>query len=80
MSGNILIMLILGGTGRLYGAFIGVTVFTILENLTETVLGTDPPYWELVVGVALVLTVLFAPRGLLGVFDPLIRRFRERGA
>ena len=78
MSGNILIMLILGGTGRLYGAFIGVTVFTILENLTETVLGTDPPYWELVVGVALVVTVLFAPRGLLGVFDPLIRRFRER--
>ena len=80
MSGNILIMLILGGTGRLYGAFIGVTVFTILENLTETVLGTDPPYWELVVGIVLVLTVLFAPRGLLGVFDPLIRRFRERSA
>ena len=78
MSGNILIMLILGGTGRLYGAFIGVTVFTILENLTETVLGTDPPYWELVVGIALIVTVLFAPRGLLGVFDPLIRRFRER--
>ncbi len=80
MSGNILIMLILGGTGRLYGAFIGVTVFTILENLTETVLGTDPPYWELVVGVALVVTVLFAPRGLLGVFDPLIRRFRKQPA
>ena len=77
MSGNILIMLILGGTGRLYGAFIGVTVFTILENLTETVLGTDPPYWELAVGIALILTVLFAPRGLLGVFDPLARVLRK---
>jgi len=77
MSGNILIMVILGGTGRLYGAFVGVIVFTLLENLTETVLGTDPPYWELVVGVALVLTVLYAPRGLLGVFDPLITRFRK---
>lgn len=77
MSGNILIMVILGGTGRLYGAFIGVIVFTLLENLTETVLGTDPPYWELVVGVALVLTVLYAPRGLLGVFDPLIARFKR---
>jgi len=77
MSGNILIMVILGGTGRLYGAFVGVIVFTLLENLTETVLGTDPPYWELVVGIALVLTVLYAPRGLLGVFDPLITRFRK---
>jgi len=76
MSGNILIMVILGGAGRLYGAFIGVIVFTILENLTETVLGTDPPFWELVVGVALVLTVLFAPKGLLGLFDPIARRFK----
>lgn len=67
LAGGILIMVILGGTGRLYGAFIGVVVYMILENLTETVLGTDPPYWELVVGGALVLTVLFAPRGLLGI-------------
>ncbi len=67
LAGAILIMVILGGTGRLYGAFIGVLVYMILENLTETVLGTDPPYWELVVGGALVLTVLFAPRGLLGI-------------
>ena len=67
LAGGILIMVILGGTGRLYGAFIGVVVYMILENLTETVLGTDPPYWELAVGVALVLTVLFAPRGLLGI-------------
>lgn len=77
MSGNILIMVILGGVGRLYGAFIGVIVFTLLENMTETVVGTDPPYWELVVGVALVLTVLFAPKGLLGLFDPLAKKFRK---
>lgn len=78
MSGNILIMVILGGTGRLYGAFIGVIVFSMMESLTETVLGTDPPYWELVVGIVLVLAVLYAPRGLLGVFDPLITRFRKQ--
>lgn len=67
LAGTILIMVILGGTGRLYGAFIGVLVYKILEDQTENVLGTDPPYWELVVGGALVLTVLFAPRGLLGI-------------
>ena len=71
LAGNVLIMIILGGTGRLYGAFIGATVFTILENITEHVLGTDPPYWEFVVGLTLVLTVLFAPRGLLGIFESL---------
>jgi len=78
MSGNILIMVILGGAGRLYGAFIGVIVFAILENMTETVLGTDPPYWELLLGVALVLTVLFAPKGLLGLFDPFVHRLRGK--
>jgi len=72
LAGNVLIMIILGGTGRLYGAFIGATVFTILENFTEHVLGTDPPYWELTVGLTLVLTVLFAPRGLLGIFENLV--------
>ncbi|MDH3233407.1 MAG: branched-chain amino acid ABC transporter permease [Alphaproteobacteria bacterium] len=72
LAGNVLIMIILGGTGRLYGAFIGATVFTILENFTEHVLGTDPPYWELTVGLTLVLTVLFAPRGLLGIFESVL--------
>ena len=73
LAGAILIMVILGGTGRLYGSFIGVLVYMILENLTETVLGTDPPYWELAVGGALVLTVLFAPRGLLGIGEDVQR-------
>jgi len=55
-----------------------VIVFAILENMTETVLGTDPPYWELLLGVALVLTVLFAPKGLLGLFDPFVHRHRGK--
>ena len=78
LAGAILIMVILGGTGRLYGAFIGVLVYMILENLTETVLGTDPPYWELAVGAALVLTVLFAPRGLLGIGEDVQRLLWRR--
>ncbi len=80
MSGDILIMLILGGTGRLYGAFIGAVVFKILENVTEQVLGTDQPYWMLAIGVALVLTVLFARRGLFGVVEDAFARLRRRPA
>lgn len=78
LAGAVLIMIILGGTGRLYGAFIGATVYMILENVTEQVLGTDPPYWELAVGLALVLTVLFARRGLLGIFEDLSEAIRRK--
>ena len=77
LSGDILIMVILGGTGRLYGAFLGVPVFIILQDQTESLLGTDLPYWLLAVGLALVIVVLFAPRGLIGLFEDLGRRFEE---
>jgi len=69
LSGDVLIMLILGGTGRLYGAFLGATVFKILESTTEQILGTDQPYWQFSIGIVLILTVLFARRGLYGIFE-----------
>ncbi len=79
LSGEVLIMLILGGTGRLYGAFVGATAFKLLENLTEQVLGTDQPYWMLAIGLLLVFTVLFARRGLLGLLEDATALFqRER--
>lgn len=69
LSGEVLIMLILGGTGRLYGAFVGATAFKLFESLTEQILGTNQPYWMLTIGLLLVLTVLFARRGLLGLLE-----------
>lgn len=75
LSGDILIMVILGGTGRLYGAFLGVPVFMILQDQTESLLGTDLPYWMLTVGLVLVIVVLSAPRGLIGLFEDWARRF-----
>lgn len=69
LAGDVLIMVILGGTGRLYGAFIGATVFKILQSQTEAWLGTDLPYWQLFIGLALIVTVLFARRGLIGIVE-----------
>jgi branched-chain amino acid transport system permease protein len=69
LSGDILVMLILGGTGRLYGAFIGAAVYKLLESFTEQILGTDQPYWMLVIGVVLIVTVLFTRNGFSGMFD-----------
>lgn len=78
MTGDVLIILILGGTGRLYGAFIGAVTFKVLESMTEQILGTDQPYWQFAIGITLILTVLFARRGLFGVFEDAAAWWRKR--
>jgi branched-chain amino acid transport system permease protein len=65
-SGTILIILILGGIGRLYGAFVGAVVYRVLEDQLAK---WSPEFWEFGVGLLLVLTVLFARRGLLGLLS-----------
>jgi branched-chain amino acid transport system permease protein len=68
-SGTVLVMLILGGVGRLYGAFVGVPVFMLAE---DTLAKQDPTYWLFWIGVAIVALVLFARGGILGIFDRLL--------
>lgn len=63
-SGTVVIMLVLGGVGHLYGAFVGVTVYMVLEDEFSKL---SPAFWEFGVGLVLVLTVLFARGGLLGL-------------
>ncbi len=67
LSGEVLIMVILGGVGRLYGAFIGAALFFLLRDITEQILGTTLPWWMLVVGVALIVVVMFARDGIIGI-------------
>ena len=65
-SGAIVIMLVLGGAGRLYGAFAGATLYMIAQDqLAEA----DPAFWDFWIGLLLVLIVLFARGGLLGLVD-----------
>ncbi|HEY2136253.1 MAG TPA: branched-chain amino acid ABC transporter permease [Xanthobacteraceae bacterium] len=70
-SGTILIMLIIGGVGQLYGAFIGVPLYMIAQDRFSTI---DPTYWYFWIGLFMVLMVLFAPGGVLG----LVARWRGR--
>ena len=65
-SGDVLVILILGGTGRLYGAFIGATIYVIVQDQLAKL---SPTYWLFGLGLVLVLTVVFAPRGLLGLME-----------
>jgi branched-chain amino acid transport system permease protein len=69
-SAGVMVMLILGGVGRLYGAFLGAVIYMVLQ---DTVAKASPQYWQFAVGLILVLTVLFARRGLLGLCEDVAR-------
>ena len=70
-SGDVLIVIILGGTGRLYGAFIGAPIYLLLQDQLAK---WSPEYWLFGIGLVLVLRVIFVPQGLLGLFDTVSRR------
>jgi len=70
-SGQVVIMLVFGGIGRIYGAFIGVMLYMIAQDQLAK---SEPEFWNFWIGAILVLTVLFARGGLLG----LIARIRRR--
>ncbi len=78
-SAKVMVMLILGGTGRLYGPFLGAAVYMILEDYFSKL---SPTFWQLGIGLLLVLAVLFARRGLLGLAEDARGLFaaKERGA
>jgi branched-chain amino acid transport system permease protein len=65
-SAKVMVMLILGGTGRLYGAFLGAVVYMVLEDYFSKL---SPTFWQFGIGLLLVLAVLFARRGLLGLVE-----------
>jgi len=75
LSGNILIMLILGGSGRLYGAFIGVPLFMFAQDLLAK---QDPSNWFLGQGIVLIVMVTLAPGGVLGVAERIIDAVKLR--
>jgi branched-chain amino acid transport system permease protein len=68
LSGSVLVMLILGGIGRLYGAFIGAPLYMIAQDQLAR---NDPAYWLFWIGLLLVAVVMFARGGVLGIIDRL---------
>ncbi|GGA74076.1 branched-chain amino acid ABC transporter permease [Nitratireductor aestuarii] len=70
-SADVVVMLILGGTGRLYGAIIGAVIFLVAK---DQLAGINPQYWFLWIGILLMAVVLFMPKGILGGLSRLIRR------
>ena len=73
-SGELIVMVLLGGLGTLDGAIIGAAAYL----LTEEWLSGVTEHWKVIFGPVLVLIVLFARGGLLGLANALMRR-RGRG-
>jgi branched-chain amino acid transport system permease protein len=75
LSGNVLIMLILGGSGRLYGAFVGVPAFMFAQDLLAK---QDPANWFLGQGLILIAMVMLAPGGILGIAERAVNAIKPR--
>jgi branched-chain amino acid transport system permease protein len=70
LSANVLVMVALGGPGRLYGAILGAVVFVVLSDRAAAL---DPANWLAALGIVLILVVRFAPDGLVARLSTLGR-------
>jgi branched-chain amino acid transport system permease protein len=74
LSGDAIIMVILGGTGTIIGPAFGAAVFLLLKN----VLSSRTEYWLLWVGVVFILCVMFLRQGVWGWLHARIARRNAR--
>jgi len=63
LSGELIVFVILGGVGRPLGPLIGAALYVLLESQ----LGQLTEYWQLPLGIILLLVVLFARGGVIGL-------------
>ena len=62
-SADVLVILILGGAGRLYGGILGAVIYMVARDQFS---GVSPQYWYFWIGLVLVAEVMFLPNGILG--------------
>jgi len=74
-SADVLVILIIGGTGRLYGGFIGAFVFLFLRDWLAAL---SPVYWYFWIGLLLVIVVAFFRKGIVPSLEALVQRVRWR--
>jgi len=62
-SADVLVILILGGAGRLYGGVVGAIIYMVARDQFS---GVNPQYWYFWIGLLLIAVVLLLPNGVLG--------------
>lgn len=76
LSFQVVIMALLGGTGRLWGPILGVIPFTFLW---EAISRSFPNQTTLLLGLAFLLIVFLLPKGFVGLIEGARRRFGTEG-
>jgi branched-chain amino acid transport system permease protein len=74
-SADVLVIVILGGAGRLYGGLVGATVFMVARDQFS---GNTPQFWYFWIGILLIAVVMFLPNGILGGLAQLAARLRSK--
>jgi branched-chain amino acid transport system permease protein len=74
-SADVLVILILGGTGRLYGGLVGAIIFMVARDQFS---GNTPQFWYFWIGMLLIAVVMFLPNGILGGLARLAASWRSR--
>jgi branched-chain amino acid transport system permease protein len=79
-SGAVLLMIILGGLGKLRGAVIGTIAFILLKEFysSEAILGDLAHRWQLTLGLTMIFLVATLPNGLIGLGERVKRIARTR--
>jgi branched-chain amino acid transport system permease protein len=74
-SGAVLMMVILGGMGTLFGPVIGAFAFVLLQEAlsNQSWFGPAAKHWQLAMGVFVILVALYLPQGLAGLMERLRR-------
>ena len=74
-SADVLVMLVLGGAGRLYGGLVGAAIFMIARDQFS---GIAPQFWYFWIGILLVAVVMILPNGILGGLSKILSRWRPQ--
>jgi branched-chain amino acid transport system permease protein len=74
-SADTVVILVLGGTGRLYGGLVGAIIFMVARDQFS---GVNPQLWYFWIGLLLVSVVMFLPNGVLGGIAHLRATWRGR--
>jgi len=74
-SADVLVILILGGTCRLYGGLVGAIIFMVARDQFS---GNTPQLWYFWIGMLLIVVVMFLPNGIFGGLARLTASWRSK--
>jgi len=74
-SADVVVMLVLGGAGRLYGGLIGAVIFMVARDQFS---GIAPQFWYFWIGLLLITVVMLLPNGILGGLSAIYARWRRK--